>query len=169
MTQTKKLQDSGKQPGMADDFCLQTCKTSVFQNHVFETKPLPTFPLLLAEHAYVVWTSSGSSNLPSIFRLRALRYWKSVDLKYSSYFLNIWVSQTVIISQCIISVTFVNIVKRISKVSLITLLSCVFMQHSFHGERKKIKKVVSLWVWFHFNSNNFLVPISVRSIYKSGL
>ena len=59
---------------MADDRFLQTCKPSVSQNNVFETKTLPTFPLFLSEHAYVVWISSGSSNLHSIFRLRALRY-----------------------------------------------------------------------------------------------
>ena len=51
---------------------LQTGKPLVFQNHFFVTKTLPTFPLFLSEHAYVVWTSSGSNNLRSTFRPRAL-------------------------------------------------------------------------------------------------
>lgn len=53
---------------------LQTHKPSVFQNHVFKTKTWPTFPPFLSEHACVLWTSSGSSNLHSIFRLRAFCY-----------------------------------------------------------------------------------------------
>ena len=65
MTQTNKLQDSDKQTRMADDCFLQTRKFSIFQNHVFETKTLRTFPLFL---------SSGSSNFHSIFRLRLLPY-----------------------------------------------------------------------------------------------
>ena len=40
---------------MADDFFLQTRKPSVLQNHVFETKIFPLFPLFLSEHAHVVW------------------------------------------------------------------------------------------------------------------
>ena len=51
---TNKLQDSDKQAGMADYCFLQTRKPSVCQNLVFETKTLPTLPLFLSEHAYVV-------------------------------------------------------------------------------------------------------------------
>ena len=76
LTQTKKLQDSDKQTGKADDCLLQTRKPSLFQNRVCETTTLPTFLLFLSDHAYVVWTSLGSSNLHSIFRLRALRYYR---------------------------------------------------------------------------------------------
>ena len=54
ITQTNKLQESDKQTGMANDCFLQMRKPSVFQNHIFETKTLPTFPLFLSEHAYVV-------------------------------------------------------------------------------------------------------------------
>ena len=43
--------NSDKQTGMVDDCFLQTRKPSVFQNHVFETKPLPTFLLFLSKHA----------------------------------------------------------------------------------------------------------------------
>ena len=51
MTQTDIFQDSDKQTGMADDCFLQLRKPSVFQNHFFETKTLPTIPLFLSEHA----------------------------------------------------------------------------------------------------------------------
>ena len=41
---------------------------------LFETEPSPTFPLVLPEHAYVVWLLQGSSSLHSIFSPRALGY-----------------------------------------------------------------------------------------------
>ena len=75
------LRDSDKQTGMADDCFLQTRfshfalrvhkekVSSVSQGSVFETKTLPTFPLFLSEHTYVVWTSSGSSNFQILLDL----------------------------------------------------------------------------------------------------
>ena len=70
--QTSRLRQTNRNGGQL--LSSIAFKPSVFQNHVFDTKTLPTVPLFLSEHAYVIWTSSASSNLHYILRLRALRY-----------------------------------------------------------------------------------------------
>ena len=50
-------------------------KQPVFLDHIFETKTLPRFPLVLSDRADIVWVSSGYHYLHSIFRPHAFRYW----------------------------------------------------------------------------------------------
>ena len=52
-------QDSYKQTQMADDFPKTLSKQPVFLKHISETKTSPRFPLVLSEHADVVWASRG--------------------------------------------------------------------------------------------------------------
>ena len=56
MTQTL---DSDKQTQMADDSLKHFLKQPVFLKHISETKTSPRFPLVLSEHADVVWASWG--------------------------------------------------------------------------------------------------------------
>ena len=52
-------QNSDKQTWMADDFPKHFLKQPVFQKHIFDMKTLPRFPLVLSDHADVVWASWG--------------------------------------------------------------------------------------------------------------
>ena len=51
--------DSDKQTGMADDFPKTVSKTAGVPKTHFETKTSPRSPLVLSEHAGVVWASLG--------------------------------------------------------------------------------------------------------------
>ena len=65
MTRTKLRQTNRK----------QFLKQPVFLEHIFETKTLSRFRLVLSDRADVVWASSGFLHLHSIFGPRELRYW----------------------------------------------------------------------------------------------
>ena len=65
MTRTKLRQTNRK----------QFLKQPVFLEHIFETKTLSRFRLVLSDRADVVWDSSGYHHLHSIFGPRELRYW----------------------------------------------------------------------------------------------
>ena len=68
-TQTKK-------PEWRTIFLKQFLKQPVFLEHIFETKNLPRFHLVLSDRADVIWASSGYHHLHSIFRVLTLRYWQ---------------------------------------------------------------------------------------------
>ena len=67
MTQTNK-------PEWRTIFLKHFLTQPVFLKHIFETKTLPRFPLVLSDHADVVGASRGYNNGHSNFRPRALRY-----------------------------------------------------------------------------------------------
>ena len=67
MTQTNK-------PEWRTIFPKKFLKQPVLLKHIFETKTLLRFPLVLSDHADVVELRGGYNYLHSIFRPRALRY-----------------------------------------------------------------------------------------------
>lgn len=72
MTQTNKLQDSNKLEWQTIAFLK--CVSLQYSKTMFLKRKLKLLSLCFSQDKLVVWTSSGSSNLHCILRLRALCY-----------------------------------------------------------------------------------------------